>query len=86
MTPGSNGCSDVLSVKTAMDFRALHASNDALEELAEEYVFERLSPEDLDAYEQHLLICETCRDAVETAVDFIALFRSAVDESGRPRR
>lgn len=69
-----------------MNFKALHASNDALDELAEEYVFERLSPADLDAYEQHLLICETCRRAVETAVDFIDLFRSAVDESGRPRR
>jgi hypothetical protein len=67
-----------------MDFEALHASNDALEELAEEYIFDRLSQADLDAYEEHLLICETCRRAVETADEFVALLRSATDESGRP--
>lgn len=58
-----------------MDFKVLHSSADIVEEVAEEFVFGRLSPTDLDSYEQHLLVCDRCRRAVEEADEFISMFR-----------
>jgi anti-sigma factor RsiW len=49
--------------------------------MAEAYVLNRLSPPELETYEQHLLICEECRVAVEEADNFIRLFRAAIRDA-----
>lgn len=56
----------------------LHESVEAIEETAEEYVLGRLSAPDERSYEQHLLLCRTCQDAVRTVDEFIEVFRAAV--------
>jgi predicted anti-sigma-YlaC factor YlaD len=61
-----------------MDLDALHASPEAMEDAAEEYLLGRMSHADLAAYQLHLSTCEACRDEVEAAADFITLFRAAV--------
>lgn len=61
-----------------MDFNAVHRSDEAVEDLAEEYLLGRITSQDLLDYEQHLLVCEGCREAVEQADDFIRMFRRAV--------
>ena len=63
-----------------MNFNQIHSSDEEAEDWAEEYVFGRLSPEDLRGYEEHLLLCETCRRAVEKAEGFIKTFRQAAGE------
>jgi hypothetical protein len=60
-----------------MDFEALHADKEAMENLAEEYIFGRLGGVTLTIYERHLLTCETCRRAVENGEYFIRLLRGA---------
>ena len=64
-----------------MDFRAVHQSTLDIEDAAEAYVFDRLPPADLDEYEQHLLMCEECQEAVEATEKFIRLFRAAVSDA-----
>ena len=46
-------------------------------ELAEEFVMNRLDAIDMERVEQHLLICDGCRDAIEAAENFINLIRLA---------
>jgi predicted anti-sigma-YlaC factor YlaD len=70
-----------------MDLNALHASTEALEEVAEAYVLSRLSPADLVIYEEHLLICEECREMVDSIEEFIDLLGKAIsDPEHKPRR
>ena len=47
------------------------------EDLAENYVMDALDAPDLVAFEEHLLICEQCRDGVEDADMFVRAMRSA---------
>jgi anti-sigma factor RsiW len=68
-----------------MDLDALHASSEAMEEAAEEYLLGRMSVAHLAAYEPHLSTCDACREQVETAADFITLFRSALSGPRGPR-
>jgi anti-sigma factor RsiW len=63
-----------------MDFASIHSSVESLDNCAEEYIFDRLSPADRSAYEAHLLVCEHCRQAVERSEAFIKLFREASEE------
>ena len=63
-----------------MDFDKIHSSEEEAEDYAEEFVFGRLSPEDLRGYEEHLLACEICRRAVEKTEAFIEEFRRASGE------
>jgi anti-sigma factor RsiW len=68
-----------------MDMQALHTSVEAIEEVAEDFLLGRLSASDLRAYEQHLMVCDPCRRAVETTDEFIELFRDAVFRSSDAR-
>jgi len=44
-------------------------------ENAELYVMGRLGPAELEAFEEHLLVCGICQDAVDFEDEFIGLFR-----------
>ena len=44
-------------------------------ENAELYVMGRLGPAELDAFEEHLLLCGVCQDAVDFEDEFIGLFQ-----------
>ena len=46
-------------------------------ENAEAYVMGRLGPAELEAYEEHLLICTICQDAVDFEDEFMAMLREA---------
>lgn len=63
-----------------MNFASIHASVELLDNYAEEYIFNRLSPADRVAYEEHLLVCEKCQEAVERSAEFIKLFRQASED------
>ena len=60
-----------------MDFDLIHASPEAVEELAEEFVFGRVGPPDHQEYEQHLRGCGICQAEVESVLDFIQLLRES---------
>lgn len=63
--------------KRPMDFGVIHCSPEAVEDLAEQFVFRRLSTVDMDQYEEHLLVCGECRSALEQVEDFIRTLRQA---------
>lgn len=63
-----------------MDLTSIHFSVESVEDYAEEYLFNRLTPDDRSAYEAHLLVCEQCQEAVERSEDFIKLFRRASED------
>jgi hypothetical protein len=44
-------------------------------ENADLYVMGRLGPAELDAFEEHLLVCGICQDAVDFEDEFIGLFK-----------
>jgi hypothetical protein len=44
-------------------------------ENAELYAMGRLGPAELDAFEEHLLLCGICQDAVDFNDEFIGLFK-----------
>ena len=46
-------------------------------ELAEAFVMDHLNAIDMERVEQHLLICDGCREAVEAADSFLSLIRLA---------
>ena len=50
-----------------------HPSEDALEN----YAFHRLSEEDTACFEEHLLVCDACQEAVEATEEFILLMKAA---------
>ena len=52
-----------------MDLKVIHASTEAVEELAEEFVFGRVPAPEREEYERHLLSCGTCQTAVEAVLD-----------------
>lgn len=49
--------------------------NHPSEDLLEEYSFERLEGKDLARVEQHLLVCQQCRDSLAKVENFIALMK-----------
>jgi hypothetical protein len=44
-------------------------------ESAEHYVLGRLGSAELEAFEEHLLVCGICQDAVDFEDEFVALFK-----------
>jgi len=46
-------------------------------ENAELYALGRLEGADLEAFEEHLLICSNCQDMVDFTEEFLTLFREA---------
>ena len=67
-----------------MNIDDIHSSQESLEDYAEEYIFDRLTPDDKAAYEAHLLVCPECRAALEKTEAFIKLFRQASGEEPGP--
>lgn len=61
--------SDILS-------KELHAHPP--EEVLERYVMHRMSDEEVERVEDHLLICQKCRDAVDDSERWVALMKSAL--------
>jgi hypothetical protein len=57
-----------------MTWLQAHSSREAIEEIAENYVFQRMASEDAAQYEEHLLVCNHCRESVETVEEFIHVF------------
>ena len=49
----------------------------ATEELLEEYSFGRISEPQLGWLEEHLLICGTCQDRLQTVDGYVAAIRAA---------
>jgi hypothetical protein len=62
-----------------MNWEQMHASLEAIEKKAEAYLFRRMTADDVASYEEHLLLCEDCRQAVEITEQFIEIFRLAAD-------
>jgi len=60
----------------------------AIEEAAEAYVLKRLSPSESASFEEHLLVCPRCQDAVDEFDLFLSAARSALAEypEERPHR
>jgi Putative zinc-finger len=48
-----------------------------LSEFAESYSMNRLPASEMDQFEEHLMICHDCQDAVTAADEFSVLFREA---------
>ncbi len=46
-------------------------------ETAELYAMGRLGPAELEAFEEHLMVCGICQDAVDFEDEFIDLLREA---------
>jgi hypothetical protein len=61
----------------AVNWKSIHASSEAMAELAEAFIMDRLNAIDTERVEQHLLICDGCREAVEAADNFLGLIRLA---------
>jgi hypothetical protein len=61
-----------------MSLAELHSSSEVIEEVAEEYVLLHLTPTELHEYEQHLLVCRRCQNAVVTVGQFVEVFRAAI--------
>lgn len=47
------------------------------ESAIEEYVLERLAGQELDEFEEHLLVCELCQDRLAEADGYVAAMKSA---------
>ncbi len=47
------------------------------EEVAEAYAMDSLPEADAEAFNEHLLICSRCRDAVERADEYVRAMRAA---------
>lgn len=54
-----------------------HPSRHVSDDVLEAYALKRLSGNDLDTLEDHLLLCEDCRSRLEEAEDFVAAMRQA---------
>ena len=61
-------------------------NNAAAQEAAEAYALNRLSERDHERYEEHLLICSRCQDAVDEFEAFFAAIRSALSEPPMERK
>lgn len=63
-------------VQATLNF-AYHPSEDA----RESYAFHRLSEEETARFEEHLLLCDTCQNALEETDQFILLVKAAAADS-----
>jgi anti-sigma factor RsiW len=53
------------------------SQNHIAEDVLESYVMVRLSDAEIAAVEEHLLICQACRERLERLDDFVGSIRSA---------
>jgi hypothetical protein len=60
------------AVTTKLTFRPTHPA----QEIFENYVFNRLPEEEIANFEMHLLICESCQDALKETIEFIRLMKA----------
>jgi hypothetical protein len=58
----------------------------AAQEAAEAYVLKRLSVSDYERYEEHLLLCPRCQEAVEEFDVFLSAARAALGDLPRERK
>lgn len=72
----------LIDYRTVMNKSALPCTADpaAIEETAELYALKRMSPSESESFEQHLLVCRRCQDAVSEFDLFLAAARSALAE------
>jgi hypothetical protein len=49
-----------------------------LEDVFEDYAFERLRPLETSDFEEHLLVCEKCQDTLATTDEYIRLMKTAI--------
>ena len=56
-----------------------HADEDQLEE----YLFDRLPAAQVESIEEHLLVCQSCRDRLDKARDFVVHARAALKTTHR---
>jgi hypothetical protein len=54
------------------------------EDLLERYAMQIATAEDISVIEQHLLVCEVCRDVLVHTEEFISAFRALYDDERRP--
>jgi hypothetical protein len=47
------------------------------EDIFEDYAFDRLSPQEVSSFEEHLLVCEQCQGTLENMDDYIQLMKAA---------
>jgi len=52
------------------------------DDLLERYAMGRLSPEECDSFEEHLLICPICQERLGAVEEFIVTIRAALAEPG----
>ncbi|MGA2186495.1 MAG: hypothetical protein ABSH47_26055 [Bryobacteraceae bacterium] len=70
-----------------MKHSVLTCTNDAAaQDAAEAYVFQRMAASESEYYEEHLLICPRCQDAVQEFDVFLSAARIALAEDPRGRR
>jgi anti-sigma factor RsiW len=73
-----------------MNHSVLPSCTNAVEarEAAEAYVLKRLSVTEFEHYEEHLIACARCQDAVQEFDLFLSTARAALAQypEGRPRR
>jgi hypothetical protein len=55
------------------------SEHEEVSNLAEAYVLGRLTDQQFERYEEHLLVCELCQDEVELLTDLIETLRLAAE-------
>ena len=63
-----------------------HSVLTCTDDAAEAYVFQRMAASENESYEEHLLICPRCQDAVGDFDVFLSAARVALAEDPRGRR
>jgi len=63
-----------------MNWALLHSSIEATGDTAEAYVLGHLNGSECREYEEHLLVCGKCREAVDTVEEFITVLRQATSQ------
>jgi hypothetical protein len=78
---------DCLFKSTVMNYSAELCAVDAdAQDAAEAYVLQRMPADESELYEEHLLICPRCQDAVQEFDVFLSAARVALAEHPRRRR
>jgi hypothetical protein len=65
------------SARRWLPIEHLPSEYEAVSNLAEAYVLGRLTDQQFERYEEHLLICEFCQEEVELLTDLIETLRLA---------
>jgi anti-sigma factor RsiW len=79
---GIESRNSVMSIKLAKGVPSMHATEEALEL----YALNSLKEKDLQAVEEHLLLCELCRSSLSSLDEEIAALRSALQHEELEKR